>query len=384
MTNPGTGDIRYNNATVASVTNLAISSLTNSTGNPDITSFITTWDDSSSTIKGTLVLRKSGSESTFAIFNITGTITNNTTWLQIPVSHIVSNGTFSNTDVVYIHFTPKGDAGTLGTIGSDINLNGNQLQWSKGADIASATALPILTDGNYFDVTGTTTVTSFNTTGVVGTVIKLHFDAALTLTHHATDLILPGGANITTAAGDEAEFVEYASGDYRCTNYMKASGQAVVASSTAAVPVGAIIDFATATLQTDYLACNGAAISRTTYSGLFAVIGTTWGSGDGSTTFNVPVSGRLTRVGSGGSGTGTLGNAVGNTGGSETHALTSGENGPHTHTFPLYGTISNSQNNVMGGQSSSYATHTTSSSGSGTPHNNMQPSMVVSMQIKYR
>jgi hypothetical protein len=51
----------------------------------------------------------------------------------------------------------------------------------------------------------------------------------LTLTHHATDLILPGGANITTAAGDEAEFIEYAAGDYRCTSYSKASGEPVVA-----------------------------------------------------------------------------------------------------------------------------------------------------------
>jgi len=42
---------------------------------------------------------------------------------------------------------------------------------------------------------------------------------------------LPGGANITTAAGDEAEFIEYASGDYRCTNYSKASGAAVVPGS---------------------------------------------------------------------------------------------------------------------------------------------------------
>ena len=48
------------------------------------------------------------------------------------------------------------------------------------------------------------------------------------MTHHATDLILPGGANITTAAGDEAEFIEYATGDYRCTNYSKADGTSVV------------------------------------------------------------------------------------------------------------------------------------------------------------
>ena len=113
-------------------------------------------------------------------------------------------------------------------LGGDLDANGHQVQWSKGADVASGTALPVLTDGNYFDVTGTTTVTSINATGGAGTVIKLHFDAILILTHHAADLILPGAANITTAAGDEAEFVEYASGDYRCTNYSKASGVPVI------------------------------------------------------------------------------------------------------------------------------------------------------------
>jgi hypothetical protein len=117
-------------------------------------------------------------------------------------------------------------------LGGELDCNGNQIQWSQGADVASATALAVLTDGNYFDVTGTTTITSINTTGGVGTLIKLHFDGILTLTHHATDLILPGGANITTAAGDEAEFIEYASGDYRCTNYSKASGEAVVSSGS--------------------------------------------------------------------------------------------------------------------------------------------------------
>ena len=100
--------------------------------------------------------------------------------------------------------------------------------FTKGSDVASASALT-LGDGNYFDITGTTTITSI-TTKAVGTVIKLHFDGILTLTHHATNLILPSGANITTAAGDEAEFVEYASGDWRCTSYTRASGEAVVSS----------------------------------------------------------------------------------------------------------------------------------------------------------
>ena len=104
-----------------------------------------------------------------------------------------------------LSFTADTDTGILNVVedatpqlGGDLSCNSSQIQWSKGADVASATALVLLTDGNYFDVTGTVTNTSFNTTAV-GTQIKLHFDAACILTHHATDLILPSGANITTA-----------------------------------------------------------------------------------------------------------------------------------------------------------------------------------------
>ena len=108
--------------------------------------------------------------------------------------------------------------------------------WSKGADVASDTAVTLGADGNYFDITGTTAITSLATKGI-GTVVKLHFDGILTLTHHSTDLILPGAANITTAAGDEAEFIEYATGDWRCTKYQKASGLAVVSPSQTIVQV---------------------------------------------------------------------------------------------------------------------------------------------------
>jgi hypothetical protein len=89
---------------------------------------------------------------------------------------------------------------------------------TKGADVASASALPVLTDGNFFDVTGTTAITSINTLGV-GSVIRLQFDDALVLTHHSTDLILPGATNITTVAGDVATFVEYAAGDWILVAY---------------------------------------------------------------------------------------------------------------------------------------------------------------------
>lgn len=62
------------------------------------------------------------------------------------------------------------------------------------------------------------------------------------------------------------------------------------------VPSGAVAHFAMNTAPTGWLKANGAAVSRTTYAALFSAIGTTFGSGDGSTTFNLPdLRGRFTR-----------------------------------------------------------------------------------------
>lgn len=94
------------------------------------------------------------------------------------------------------------------------------------------------------------------------------------------------------------------------------------------VPVGAVIDFAAATLPAHYLACNGAAVSRITYKKLFATIGTTWGAGDGSTTFNVPNLADMVTAGTGGS---LFGGAVGASGGAATHAITIAEMPAHSH-----------------------------------------------------
>lgn len=58
--------------------------------------------------------------------------------------------------------------------------------------------------------------------------------------------------------------------------------------NAASVPVGTIFDYAGSSLPTGWLACDGSAVSRTTYSALFAAISTTWGAGNGTTTFNVP------------------------------------------------------------------------------------------------
>ena len=80
--------------------------------------------------------------------------------------------------------------------------------------------------------------------------------------------------------------------DGNADEYLKTDGSgnlSFAALPTAAiVPTGSVHVMATTTVPTGYLECDGSAISRTTYSDLFATIGTTWGAGDGSSTFNVP------------------------------------------------------------------------------------------------
>jgi len=101
----------------------------------------------------------------------------------------------------------------------------------KGADIASAgtTDLSAAT-GDFVDVTGTTTITALGT-AAAGVERVVRFTSILTLTHHATSLILPTGASITTAAGDVARFRSLGSGNWVCVGYSRASGAALLSSS---------------------------------------------------------------------------------------------------------------------------------------------------------
>ena len=83
------------------------------------------------------------------------------------------------------------------------------------------------------------------------------------------------------------------------------------------VGAGFIQPFAASTVPTGWLECDGSAVSRTTYADLFTVIGTTYGSGDGSTTFNLPdLKGKVV---AGYDSTDTDFDAIGETGGAKTH-----------------------------------------------------------------
>lgn len=114
MADPGTGEFRLNHATPASVSLVAFSNTTGDSA--DISPYIVTWDDSSSTINGIITLIKQGTPATFAIYQV-GAVTDNTAWLQVGVTHVASNGSFSNGDVARIQYTRTGDIGATGPTG---------------------------------------------------------------------------------------------------------------------------------------------------------------------------------------------------------------------------------------------------------------------------
>ena len=179
-----------------------------------------------------------------------------------------------------------------------------------------------------------------------------------------------------------------------------------ISSLQTGIPPGAIMAFATNSTPKGWLLCNGTAVSRTDYAELFAAIGTTYGSGNGSTTFNLPnLQGKM-----------PLGNSsthpLAQTGGSETVTLTTAQMprhghsstlsintaGAHTHNISAAdgqrGSIESINTTAVvspatfSGQIATGGSHTHSgtcsiySTGEGQPHSNMPPYLVLRYCIK--
>ena len=197
------------------------------------------------------------------------------------------------------------------------------------------------------------------------------------------------GSAITSTPATVGDGLEVASNALR----VKADGSSIAVSSNgikiapgAARVFGEIIDYGGATAPSGWALCDGGALSRTTYSDLFNVIGTTFGGGDGSTTFNVPdLRGRVTAGLDGTAGRltnqsgGIDGNAVGNVGGAETHTLVVSELASHTHSYtrPKGG---GGQPTGTGTDNTGFNTQT-GSTGADQPHNNVQPTIIVNKII---
>jgi len=155
-----------------------------------------------------------------------------------------------------------------------------------------------------------------------------------------------------------------------------------------AAPAGAIIPYAGSSAPTGWLLAYGQAVSRTTYADLFAIVSTTYGVGDGSTTFNLPdlrgrVPAGLDNLGGVSANTITDSNAdsLGGEFGTETHTLTEAEMPAHTHTV---------QKDSVGGSGDGYDStgdstvtgQSTGSTGGDGAHNNVQPTTFLSYIIK--
>lgn len=127
-------------------------------------------------------------------------------------------------------------------LGGVLDSNGNMIQGSKGVDLTAAPTLLIGTDGNCFDVNGSSTITAIGASGRVGTIVKFYFNEALTLTHHAKDLVLPGQVDYMVEAGETLEFVEYSTGQWRCNSQAPAAVGEILLSTFIVPSTVALVD----------------------------------------------------------------------------------------------------------------------------------------------
>ena len=118
MADPGSGVVRVNNSSLASVSAIAFDALSADTGSPDISDFLVTWDDSTSTINGHLMIVQEGTPANFAVFAV-GAVTDNTGWLSVAVTYVDGGSSlFTNSSKVRCNFTRAGDKGETGSTGS--------------------------------------------------------------------------------------------------------------------------------------------------------------------------------------------------------------------------------------------------------------------------
>ena len=189
------------------------------------------------------------------------------------------------------------------------------------------------------------------------------------------------------------------------TNHIQDGAVTAATLDSAAVsvlmPTSTILPYAGSAAPTGYFLCDGSAKSRTTYAGLFAIIGTTYGVGDGSTTFNIPdLRGRVIagQDDMGGSSANRLtgltggvdGDILGGTGGAETHTLSTAQMPSHTHGLST-AVKNNNTNGAAGelpsgtntsGQSTALNTSAVQNTGGDQAHNNVQPTIILNYIIK--
>ena len=201
MGDPGNGVVRFNNANPALVTVISIDDL--NSASQDVSAYITSWDDSTSTNKGTVLFRQGNTVQ--AIYTITG-LTDGTGWTELAVTYVSHSGAFVDGTVTYVQYFRTGDKGDQGIQGEQ-GVQGIQgIQGVKG-DPGEMTGPSSSVDGEIVLFDGITgeLVKSATTTGILKAT-----DGVLSAASSGTDIktinstSLLGSGDISVAAADVA------------------------------------------------------------------------------------------------------------------------------------------------------------------------------------
>jgi len=119
----GVGKVFYNHGTVASASIVYIDDVDADGAN--VNTFVDTFDDSGSTIKGRITVKKKVAPENYHMFNVNGSVTSASTYSKIPVAHVASVGTISDGDLVHLSFSRAGDKGNTGSGTGDLLASNN-------------------------------------------------------------------------------------------------------------------------------------------------------------------------------------------------------------------------------------------------------------------